>query len=198
MRRFVLHSGCEAATFGLARRVSEADGFGQFGRINAINQTASGCPLFDLDSLTLSPLTGRRAMIRDASNSKQRSKRNHLVANREAKITLCRSSAAFGPCQRPRKASRTFWMWTPLRRHHSLRVVTVEVLRDIEEAQKGDSEPIVRSGKVGTRTIEDFAARLMPHFMVKEKLFSGLEFNSWRIADELLGQADKEHPEPSI
>lgn len=75
---------------------------------------------------------------------------------------------------------------------------TVEVLRDIEEAQKGDSEPIVRSGKVGTRTIEDFAARLMLHFMVKEKLFSELEFDSWRIADELLGQADKEHPEPSI
>ncbi|HMS96633.1 MAG TPA: helix-turn-helix domain-containing protein [Tabrizicola sp.] len=75
--------------------------------------------------------------------------------------------------------------------------LTIEVLRDIEEAQKGDTEPIVRSGKVGPRNIEDFAARLMLHFMVKEKLFSEVEFDSWRIADELLEQAHKEHRGPS-
>ena len=67
--------------------------------------------------------------------------------------------------------------------------LVVEVLKDIEATQAGDAEPVVTDGRVGARSIEDFAERVMLHFFIKERLFADLNFDSFRIMDELLDRS---------
>jgi transcriptional regulator with XRE-family HTH domain len=66
----------------------------------------------------------------------------------------------------------------------------LEVLRDIEKVQAGQTEPLVKDGKVGPQSIEDFAVRMMLHFVVAEKLFADPHFDTFRILDEVLEQTD--------
>ncbi len=70
--------------------------------------------------------------------------------------------------------------------------LTVEILKDIEDAQKKDpSVPIVWDGKIGHRPIIDYAVQMMLHFQGKEKLFAEFDFESLRIMNELLEQTDE-------
>lgn len=68
--------------------------------------------------------------------------------------------------------------------------LVVEILRDIEEAQSQTSEPVVREGKIGTREIEDYAVRVMLHFLASENLFPGADFDSFRIVNQLLEETE--------
>ena len=65
----------------------------------------------------------------------------------------------------------------------------VEILKDIEEAQADEAAPVVKDGKVGLRTIEDFAERVMLQFVIKERLFADLNFDSFRVIDELMDRS---------
>ncbi|MES2334512.1 MAG: helix-turn-helix transcriptional regulator [Pseudomonadota bacterium] len=67
--------------------------------------------------------------------------------------------------------------------------LTLGVLRDIEAAQAQQADPIVKDGKVGARPIEDFALRMMLHFIGKENLFSDLDFDTFRILSQTVDQA---------
>jgi transcriptional regulator with XRE-family HTH domain len=64
--------------------------------------------------------------------------------------------------------------------------LVVKVLHDIEQAQGDSPSPIIKSGKVGLHPIEDFAVRVMIHFLSKEKLFPGPDFDTFRIVAELV------------
>lgn len=63
--------------------------------------------------------------------------------------------------------------------------LVVEVLHDIEQARDDSPSPIITSGEVGLHPIEDFAVRVMLHFLSKEKLFPGPDFDTFRIVAEL-------------
>jgi hypothetical protein len=56
----------------------------------------------------------------------------------------------------------------------------VEVLREIEAEQAQTAAPIVRHGKVGSRSIEDFAGLATLHFVTKERLYEDLSFDGFR------------------
>ena len=72
--------------------------------------------------------------------------------------------------------------------------LTVEVLKDIEAAQKDSDIPILKDGKVGARPIADHAAQVMLHFLAKEKLFEGYGLTDFmRVVDDLL---EKTHDLP--
>ncbi len=53
----------------------------------------------------------------------------------------------------------------------------VEVLRDIEAEQAQTAAPIVQDGKVGARSIEDFAELVMLHFVTRERPFEDPSFD---------------------
>ncbi|MBK8439691.1 MAG: hypothetical protein IPL38_09340 [Rhodobacter sp.] len=67
--------------------------------------------------------------------------------------------------------------------------LVVEVLRDIDAAQATETEPVVKGGMIGARSIEDFAERVMLHFVIKERLFADLDFDSFRVMDGLLDRS---------
>ena len=53
----------------------------------------------------------------------------------------------------------------------------VEVLRVIEAEQAQTAAPIVQDGKVGARSIEDFAELVMLHFVTRERPFEDPSFD---------------------
>ena len=68
--------------------------------------------------------------------------------------------------------------------------LTVEILKDIDGAQRTTSAPVVANGMVGNRPFSDFAAQVMLHFLLKEKLVETFALNDGlRIMDELLEEA---------
>jgi len=69
--------------------------------------------------------------------------------------------------------------------------LVLEILREIDNAQDADTNPIVKDGKVGGKTIEDYAVRVMLHFLTKEQLFPELYFDSFRILDGLVDETHK-------
>lgn len=69
--------------------------------------------------------------------------------------------------------------------------LVLEMLRDIDRAQASDTDPVVKDGKVGGRTIEDYTFMMMLHFLTKEQLFPELDFDSFRIINELLDETHK-------
>jgi transcriptional regulator with XRE-family HTH domain len=67
--------------------------------------------------------------------------------------------------------------------------LTRDLLRDIEAAQRDTSEPIIRDGRIGAKSIEDFAVETMLHFMSKERLFPADAWDFLASADEALAKA---------
>lgn len=67
--------------------------------------------------------------------------------------------------------------------------LTRDLLKDIEAAQLTSSEPIVRNGRIGLKSIEDFAVETMLHFMSKERLFPEDGWDFLAAADEAVVKA---------
>lgn len=67
--------------------------------------------------------------------------------------------------------------------------LVLDMLRDIDIAQANEPTPVVKDGKIGGRPIEDYAVRMMLHFLTKERLFPEVDFDGLRIMNELLDKA---------
>ena len=64
----------------------------------------------------------------------------------------------------------------------------LSLLRDIEEAQSHQSDPVVKDGIIAGHTFDDYASRVMLHLVSKLNLFPAPDFDGFRIVNELLDE----------